>query len=69
MSSSNKAGITIGVVVGAVVIAGGISVWVFRKWKLSVSLLPSFYYTTFLYIAVGESCLKTKSLSYIFLPI
>jgi hypothetical protein len=37
MSSSNKAGITIGVVVGAVVVAGGIGVWVFRKWKLSVS--------------------------------
>ncbi|KAF9099509.1 hypothetical protein BGX23_001654 [Mortierella sp. AD031] len=37
MSSSNKAAITIGVVVGAIVIAGGIGVWVFRKWKLSPS--------------------------------
>ncbi|KAG0084962.1 hypothetical protein BGZ92_009416 [Podila epicladia] len=36
-SSSNKTGITIGVVVGAIVIAGGIGVWVFRKWKLSPS--------------------------------
>ncbi|KAG0351536.1 hypothetical protein BG005_008960 [Podila minutissima] len=36
-SSSNKTGITIGVVVAAIVIAGGIGVWVFRKWKLSPS--------------------------------
>ncbi|KAG0368664.1 hypothetical protein BGZ54_001475 [Gamsiella multidivaricata] len=36
-SSSNKMAITIGVVIGAVVIAGGIGVWVFRKWKLSPS--------------------------------
>ncbi|KAF9921404.1 hypothetical protein FBU30_008606 [Linnemannia zychae] len=36
-SSSNKAAVTIGVVVGAVVICGGIGVWVFRKWKLSPS--------------------------------
>ncbi|KAG0038254.1 hypothetical protein BGZ82_000698 [Podila clonocystis] len=36
-SSSNKTSITIGVVVGAIVIAGAIGVWVFRKWKLSPS--------------------------------
>ncbi|KAG0049963.1 hypothetical protein BGZ83_005231 [Gryganskiella cystojenkinii] len=36
-SSSNKTAITIGVVIGAIVVAGGIGVWVFRKWKLSPS--------------------------------
>ncbi|KAF9351501.1 hypothetical protein BGX26_010503, partial [Mortierella sp. AD094] len=36
-SSSNKTAITIGVVVGAVVIAGGIAVWIFRKAKLTPS--------------------------------
>ncbi|KAF9400818.1 hypothetical protein BGX21_003456 [Mortierella sp. AD011] len=36
-SSSNKTAITIGVAVGAVVIAGSIAVWIFRKAKLSPS--------------------------------
>ncbi|KAF9206418.1 hypothetical protein BGZ49_002509 [Haplosporangium sp. Z 27] len=36
-SSSNKTAITIGVVIGAVVVAAGIGVWVFRKAKLSPS--------------------------------
>ncbi|GJJ76952.1 hypothetical protein EMPS_09311 [Entomortierella parvispora] len=36
-SSSNKTAITIGVVIGAIVVCAGIGVWVFRKWKLSPS--------------------------------
>jgi hypothetical protein len=37
-SAGNKTSITIGVVIAAILIAAGIGVWVFRKWKLSVSI-------------------------------
>ncbi|KAG0085390.1 hypothetical protein BGZ92_009029 [Podila epicladia] len=36
-SGGNKTSITIGVVIAAILIAAGIGVWVFRKWKLSPS--------------------------------
>ncbi|KAG0011271.1 hypothetical protein BGZ81_002284 [Podila clonocystis] len=36
-SGGNKTSITIGVVIAAILIATGIGVWVFRKWKLSPS--------------------------------
>ncbi|KAG0327736.1 hypothetical protein BG000_000817 [Podila horticola] len=36
-SGGNKTSITIGIVIAAILIAAGIGVWVFRKWKLSPS--------------------------------
>ncbi|CAO3567754.1 unnamed protein product [Mortierella alpina] len=37
VGDTNKTGITIGVAIGSVVVAAGIGVWIFRKWKLSPS--------------------------------
>ena len=39
VGDTNKTGITIGVAIGSVVVAAGIGVWIFRKWKLSVSVM------------------------------
>ncbi|KAF9101508.1 hypothetical protein BGX27_011449, partial [Mortierella sp. AM989] len=36
-TNSNSVGITLGVVIAAIVIAGVIGIWIFRKWKLSPS--------------------------------
>ncbi|KAF9989545.1 hypothetical protein BGZ75_006092 [Mortierella antarctica] len=54
---TNKTGITIGVAIGSVVVAAGIGVWIFRKWKLS----PSRQFKTKIRSSVGGSIVPNRA--------
>lgn len=52
---------TAGIVVGAVVVAAAIGIWVFRKWKLSVRHPPHFAWLPYLSSDTTEQCSLTNA--------
>lgn len=58
---------TAGIVVGSVVVAAAIGIWVFRKWKLSVSYLLIVFVCYCIFIGDFATKKRNKQLTFSFL--